>query len=94
MVHTEKGKKLISEIEKYLALQKVDTQKAVASEPALTDSASPSERREDFFRKYRAGEDVFDTFFLDTGRVKIERFLRHSLSKLGIYKYAKRIMKG
>ena len=94
MVHTEKGKQLINEIEKYLTLQKVDTQIAVTSEPALTDSSSPSEMREDFFRKYRTGEDVFDTFFLDTGRVKIERFLRYSLSKLGIYKYAKRIMKG
>lgn len=94
MVHTEKGKQLIREIEKYLNLQKVDTQKAVASEPALTESALPSEMREDFFRKYRAGEDVFDTFFLDTSRVKIERLLRHSLSKLGIYKYVKRIMKG
>ncbi len=94
MVHTVKGKQLISEIEKYLALQKVDTQKEVASEPALTDSASPSEIREDFFRKYRAGEDVFDVYFLDSGRVKIERFLRHTLSRIGVYKYAKRIMKG
>ena len=94
MVHTEKGKQLISQMEKYLALKKVDTQKAVASEPALSYSASPSKMREDFFRKYRAGEDVFDSFFLYTGRVKIERFIRHLLSRLGIYKYAKRIMKG
>lgn len=94
MVHTKKGLEMLEDISKCMELREVDADKAVKSEPAMTECASPSEKREEFFSTFKSGKNVFDYYFQDTGKIKLERFLRSSLSKIGIYKYVKRLMKG
>lgn len=94
MVHSDKGMAMLDEISRYLSLREVDTDQAIASEPAMTECAHPSDMRGDFFATYKDGGNVFEVFFQDTRRVKVERFLRQGLSSMGLYKYAKRMMKG
>ena len=93
MVHSQKALKILPEIERYLNLYEVKAEKAIASEPAMTECSRPSKLRESFFIKYKAGNNVFDTCFQDNIRIKAERILRHSMSRLGIYKIVKRILK-
>ena len=94
MVHTPKGEGMLKEISRWMEFCEVNADYAVSSEPAMTECAKPSEEREAFFLTYQSGKNVFDYFFRDTVKVKIERFLRQILSKIGVYRYVKRLMKG
>ena len=94
MIHSNKGLEIMKELSKYLAFFEVDSERAVKSEPAMTECAKPSDIRQPFFDLYQSNKNVFDTYFKDTSRVKIERFLRHALSKIGVYKTVKRLLKG
>lgn len=94
IVHSSKGISMLDEIGHYLSLQEVNAKQAIASEPAMTECAQPSEMREKFFATYKTGDNVFNSFFQYTRKVKLERILRYWLSVLGVYKYVKRLMKG
>ena len=94
MVNSEKGLRLLNELSEYLNSFEVDPHKAISSEPAMTECAMPSDMRDAFFDTYGKNIDVFDVFFKDTFRVKTERILRHVLSKIGLYRAFKRLMKG
>lgn len=93
MVHSEKGNQILAELVDYMQIIEVELKKAVESEPAMTESATPSNQRFDFFEKFGCDEDVFDLFFPDTPRVKFERTVRKILSKTGLYSFAKRMIK-
>ena len=94
MIHSAKALSMMDVLSKYLDFKEVDAEKAIASEPAMMENALPSEMRNDFFSLYRAEQDVFQKYFKDTVRIKVERFLRHGLSAIGLYKLIKRKMKG
>lgn len=94
MVHSEKAQRILKELENSLRLVNVDLQTAVDSEPAMIQCAHPSDLRKDFFAQLEAGNDVFDDYFRDTVRVKMEHFLRVALSKTKLYSMIKRIIKG
>lgn len=94
MIHSQKAMEMLEEIGRYLYLQEVDASQAISSEPAITECARPGDMRKGFFAAYQFGENVFDIYFQETAKVKAERFLRHSLSKMGVYKHIKRLIKG
>ncbi len=94
IIHSEKGMAMLGEISRYLRLKEVDADRAIASEPAMTECSRPSDMRDEFFAVYQSGKNVFDVFFQDTGRVRVERFLRHGMSQIGLYQFVKRLMKG
>lgn len=95
MIHTKKAQQIVDEINgKYLVMKPVELDKAVESEPAMIECAVPSVNREAFFECIADGEDCFDYFFQETPKVKIEKTLRVILSKIGLYSYFKRRIKG
>ena len=94
MIHNKKAEGMLEELSKYLSLKPVDKDAAIASEPAMLESATASDMREDFFDSLSKGHDVFDEFFLDTFKVKLEKALRVILSKTGLYSFIKRKIKG
>ncbi|WP_295090354.1 Coenzyme F420 hydrogenase/dehydrogenase, beta subunit C-terminal domain [Ruminococcus sp.] len=94
MVHSSKGLEILKTLKREMSLYQVNAEEAVASEPAMTQCAVPSDMRKPFFKMYRSGNNVFTRFFQDTKRVKVERLLRSVLSRIGLYKYIKRLMKG
>lgn len=94
MIHNKKAEGMLEELSKYLSLKPVDKDAAIASEPAMLESATASDMRVDFFDSLSKGHDVFDEFFKDTTKIRIERMLRSALSSVGVYKYIKRIIKG
>lgn len=93
MVNSEKGNEILKELRKYLRVMEVELEKAVKSEPAMTESSKPNNMREDFFKIVGNEKDAFELFFDDTPRVKIERIMRKFLSKTGLYSFVKRLIK-
>lgn len=95
MIHTEKAQKIIDEIrEKYLLLEHVNIKEAVESEPAMIKNAKANKMREAFFYCIEEGNDCFDIFFRENIKVKLERILRKVLSKMKLYGFVKRLLKG
>lgn len=94
MIHNEKAERILEEIrDRYLRVYQVDMKTAIQSEPAMTQSSFQNDSRLKFFDLIKNGDDVFDYFFKDNMKVKIERILRRSLSKLGLYSSIKRMLK-
>ena len=94
MVHSQKGSSVLNEMKEYINVFEVNSERAVSSEPAMTECAVPDEKRAGFFKMFGSGNNVFTHYFQDTSRVRVERLLRSSLSRLGVYKYVKRMIKG
>lgn len=94
MIHSQKGERIIKELAETLTLYEVDLNEAVESEPAMVECAKPSKLRHDFFSSIASGQDVFDIYFKENIKIKIERFLRKILSKTGLYSLVKRMIKG
>lgn len=94
LIHNERALAILEEVKRYLSVVEVDLQAAVESEPAMTECAEPSEMREGFFKVLSKNDDPFNSYFADSSRVKVERFLRTTLSSIGLYKYVKRMLKG
>lgn len=93
MVHSEKAQKIMTELNDTLLLERVDLRTAVDSEPAMIQCSEPSNKRDAFFKNFEAGKDVFDIYFRNTIKVKVERLLRIFLSKTGLYSFIKRSIK-
>ena len=94
ITHTPKAEMVLRELERSLLIAKpVDIIKAVASEPAMTECASPNKNRAAFFDAVNNKSDAFDLYFPNNNKTRLENILRRSLSKIGIYKYVKRFIK-
>lgn len=93
MIHSEKGYRLFLEISSKIKFTEVDVQKAVDSEPAMTEVALPGELHGKFENLIKNDKNPFEVYFNDSLRVKIERMMRKFFSKIGVYKYIKRILK-
>lgn len=93
MVHSVKAKKMLEELSEDLVLKQINIISAVESEPAMTESAKPSDLRVDFFECVQKNENVFNVYFSKSVKIQIESILRKMLSRIGVYKYIKRMIK-
>lgn len=94
MVHTQKGKEILKNMAlNSLKLKKADVEFAVNSEPAMTQCALPGKNRREFFAMIAETHDgeALAQFFPMSMKVKTERILRESLSKINLYRFVKRV---
>lgn len=92
LIHNQKAEDMLEELSSVLLLKNVDLEKAVMSEPAMIQCAEPNEKRAQFFQEF-GKEDPFNVFFQESAKTYIERALRKNLSKLGLYRFIKRMIK-
>lgn len=92
LIHNQKAENMLEELSESLLLKKVDLDKAVKSEPAMIQCAIPNKNRAVFFQTFQKG-DPFNTCFQKNIRTRIEKSLRIILSKIGLYRFAKRMLK-
>ena len=92
LIHNQKAEDMLEELSSVLLLKNVDLEKAVMSEPAMIQCAEPNEKRAQFFQEF-GKEDPFNVFFQESAKTYIERTLRKNLSKLGLYRFIKRMIK-
>lgn len=95
LVQSEKGAALVHEILDSFHYKEVTADQLVAGVKEMFHSVSMNPRRKQFFADARSMEEeaFFKKYFPDSVKVKVERLIRHSSEKLGIYRFVKRTAK-
>lgn len=95
LIHSEKGYEIFNEIKENYNFKEVEPAELVNNVKEMFYSVSENKLREKFFADVNImkEEEFFNTYFPINTRVKVERFTRKFLAKLGIYKIVKRTAK-
>ena len=93
LVHTEKGQQILSEIKEELRIIPVEVDLIIEGSKELRQSVAPNNRRTEFFSDAITmdGYDLFEKYFPETAKVRLERMVRMTAFKLGIYSVAKKV---
>lgn len=88
LTNSEKGKKIIEELEKSNTIIEINVKDATDGFLAMFQSVKENPRRKEFFEDAQKLEDaeLFEKYFSNTMKVKIEKYARKILVKTGIYK--------
>lgn len=88
LTHTKKGYEVIKEITKENRAEEIDVEKATKGFLAIFQPVKKNERREQFFKDASelTEEELFNKYFGDTLKIKLERYGRMVLLKTGLYK--------
>ena len=95
LIHTKKGKKIFDIISENFVFVEVNPDVAIKDSRELIKSTNRNGKAKVFFEDINLCdiENVFNKYFSDTLRVKLERTLRKRLVNLKMYKRIKRIAK-
>ena len=99
LVHSEKGEYLVRQAENKCKIKEINVDDAVKGVREIVRSVPCNADRNQFFSDAARMEEeaLFKKWFPDTIKVKMERFVRHTSEKLGIYaaikKFAKKILR-
>ena len=93
MVHTDKGRKIFDEIKSDMYFVQTKPEDIIEGAKEMRESVSPNVHRQEFFEDASKlnGEQLFQKYFPDTLRVKMEHCVRLMCYKLGIYSIAKKM---
>ena len=93
LVHTKKGREIFNAIKNDFSYVEIAPEAAVAGAKEMKESVAPNEKRESFFKDANrmSGEELFNKYFPETFKVKVEHCIRLTCYKLGIYSAAKKI---
>ena len=88
LVHTDKGRNIINLLNKKNRVEEIDVEKATNGFLAMFQPVKKNGKRAQFFEDANrlTDEELFNKYFADTIKVKIERYGRLALLKTGIYK--------
>ena len=88
MTNSKKGCEIIQELSKNNRCEEIDFEKATKGFLAMYQPVKNNDRREMFFKDLNGLEEaeLFNKYFPDTLKVKIERNARKLLLKTGVYK--------
>lgn len=95
LAHSEKGRELIQLAQSDCTVHEVDPDLLCQGVKEMTSSVPINPKRTAFFEDASSMEskEFFDRWFPDGMKVKAQRFGRHALEKLGIYRPVKRFVK-
>lgn len=87
LVHTDKGRKIFDAIKSDFRYIQTTPEAIVTGTKEMKESVVPNERRQSFFddAQHMGGTELFHKYFPETFRVKVERFVRLTCHRLGIY---------
>lgn len=93
LVHTDKGRKLFDAIKSDFRYIQTTPEGIVAGSKEMKESVIPNERRQIFFNdaQHMDGTELFHKYFPETSRVKVERFVRLTCYRLGVYGVFKKV---
>lgn len=95
LIQSDEGQELLDRASSYARMKEIDVEAAVEGVRELTKSVKLNPRRDEFMADVANldGEELMNKWFPDSGKVKAERFARHTCEKLGIYDPMKRLVK-
>lgn len=79
----------------YARMKEIDTDVACEGVREMIEPVRVNSRCGEFMTDVASmgGEELMEKWFLNTTRVKAERFARHTCERLGVYDQAKRLVK-
>lgn len=88
LTHTKKGDNIIKELTKTNKVEEIDVEKATKGFLAIFQPVKMNKRRKEFFidANTLSEEELFNKYFADTFKIKIERYGRMFLLRTGLYK--------
>lgn len=92
LIHTDKGRKIFDNIKSEFLFVEAVPEELVASSKEMKESVAPNKKRPAFFEDAANLDEVqlFEKYFPETIRVKVEHFVRKACYKLGLYAVAKK----
>lgn len=92
LVHSEKGRKIMNFVAGNNICVEISPDDAVEGVHEMKYSVERNPKRADFFRDLDSMEtaSLFEKYFPMTAKVRIEKFVRNTSEKLGIYRYVKK----
>lgn len=95
LVHSQKGQDIFEKIKSRIRFVEVLPDDLTEGVKEMFQSVSDNSMRQDFFRDANRmpGKELFEKYFPETMKVKMERTIRIACYKTGIYSVAKRIAK-
>ena len=93
LVHTDKGRAIFDEIKSDFCYIRTEPEAIVAGVKEMKESVVPNRQRQSFFddAKKMDGTQLFQKYFPDTFRVKVEHGIRLACYRLGIYSAVKKL---
>lgn len=93
LINSDKGRRIFDSLKNDINFEKIDSDKLVYGVKELTDSVKPNPLREEFMKDLNIleSEQLFNKYFPNTIKVKLERVMRIIMYKLGIYSTIKNL---
>ncbi len=93
LVHTLKGRRIFDQIQNNFRICQTTPENITDRVKEMYESVGYNPKREDFFRdaENMSGKELFQKYFPDTARVRMERMSRQICYRLGIYSLMKKI---
>lgn len=93
LIHTKKGIKIFNDIKKQVNYERIDINFLTKDVKELNTSVEMNYKRIDFVRDLQIlnGDELFNKYFRETLKIKIERTIRRLSAKLGIYSFIRSI---
>ncbi len=94
LIHSEKGRQIFEDIKKDIAWTEVSADDLTKGVREMIKSVNGNPNREAFFydANHMSGSDLYEKYFPETPKVKLARFARVTMCRLGIYAFAKRMI--
>lgn len=95
LIHSPLGERVISELGQSAKILSIDTEAAVEGVREIYHSVALNPKRADFFNDLNtlSEQECFDKYFPITLRSRIEKFIRLTMNRFGLYAIAKRAFK-
>lgn len=95
LVNSKKGNEIFEEIKSNFNYKEIEVEELVSNVKEMLNSVELPTKREQFFKDINKMEEqeFFHKYFPDSLKVKCERNIRILLTKTGIYKKVKRLLK-
>ncbi len=95
LVQSPLGERVMSNLDKSARIVKIDTDAALEGVHEMFHSVELNPSRDEFFEDLNnlSTQECFDKYFPITLRSKLERWVRMTMNRLGLYAVAKRVFK-
>lgn len=93
LIHTEKGINIFNAIKNKINYEKIDVATLIKDVKEIDTSVKFNFKRDDFFKDLQVlnADDLFNKYFKETLKIKIERIIRRLSAKIGLYGFVRNI---
>ena len=94
LIHSDKGRRLVENIKDAITWTEVTADELTIGVREMVESVGTNPKRDDFFTDAHtmSGNALYEKYFPETAKVKLARFARVGMCRIGIYAFVKRMI--